>query len=97
MWGKCWHQMMRRACGESGRQVRGFLGLKKGGLASRYSQIWIAFAVSAIAHHGGAMTGAFEDGGLSQAVYFMVQPLGFMFEDFIIYLGKSLGIKESGE
>lgn len=96
MWGSCWHQMMRRPCGEGGRIVRDLFRFKKGGFLSRYSQVWVAFLVSAMSHHVGAVVGLFEDGGFWQAVYFMVQPVGFMVEDLVMFVGRKAGIEESG-
>jgi len=63
---------------------------------SRYSSVWVGFFVSAISNHTGAMVGCFEDGGYWQAVYFMMQPVGIMAEDFAVFLGKAAGIRESG-
>ncbi|KAH7304852.1 membrane bound O-acyl transferase family-domain-containing protein [Rhexocercosporidium sp. MPI-PUGE-AT-0058] len=95
MWGTCWHQLMRRPCSEGGRIFKQLFGLKKGSFASRYSQIWIAFLISTIVHHAGAVVAMFEDGGYWQIVYFMIQPVGIMAEDFTIYLGKKMGFGES--
>lgn len=96
MWGKCWHQIMRRPCSEAGRIVNQICGFRKGSFASRYSQIWVAFAVSAAMHHAGARMGCFKDGGLLQAAYFMIQPVAFMAEDFAMWAGKRMGMKDSG-
>ncbi|KUJ17180.1 uncharacterized protein LY89DRAFT_73285 [Mollisia scopiformis] len=96
MWGRCWHQMMRRPCSEAGRIVKNIFGFRKGGFMSRYSQIWVGFAVSALAHQAGAKVGMYQDGGYWQAVYFMTQPLAIMFEDGIMALGRRAGVKSSG-
>ncbi|KAJ5047056.1 uncharacterized protein L3040_002900 [Drepanopeziza brunnea f. sp. 'multigermtubi'] len=96
MWGKCWHQMMRRPCAEAGRITKEACGLRKGTFGSRYSQIWIGFAMSALIHHAGATVSMFADGGYWQAMFFMVQPVGIMFEDGIIEAGKRFGLKDSG-
>jgi hypothetical protein len=97
MWGTCWHQLMRRPCSEAGRIVTKICGFEKGSFSSRYSQIWVAFAVSAVSHHMGAKLGCFEDGGFWQAVYFLVQPVGIMGEDFVIWVGKKMGFGETGK
>lgn len=97
MWGRCWHQMMRRPCSEAGRIVKNIFGFRKGGFMSRYSQIWIGFVVSVLAHHAGAKMGMYEDGGYWQAVYFMLQPVAIMFEDGLIALGKRRGLRSSGK
>ncbi|KAG4427072.1 hypothetical protein IFR05_017445, partial [Cadophora sp. M221] len=84
MWGTCWHQLMRRPCSEGGRITKQLFGLKKGSFTSRYSQIWIAFLISTSTHHTGAVIGMYEDGGFWQMVYFMMQPVGIMVEDFVV-------------
>ncbi|KAH6718771.1 membrane bound O-acyl transferase family-domain-containing protein [Leptodontidium sp. MPI-SDFR-AT-0119] len=95
MWGTCWHQLMRRPCSEGGRITKQLFGLKKGSFASRYSQIWIAFLISTSTHHTGAVIGMFEDGGFWQMVYFMIQPVGIMLEDFVVHVGRKMGWRES--
>ncbi|KAL3421640.1 tat pathway signal sequence [Phlyctema vagabunda] len=95
MWGVCWHQMMRRPCGEAGRQVKRLLGLKTGGFASRYTQIGVAFVVSGLMHHLGAVKNRWDDGGTHQMLYFLMQPLAYIFEDLVISIGKQRGIKSS--
>ncbi|KAK0114838.1 hypothetical protein ONS96_013320 [Cadophora gregata f. sp. sojae] len=95
MWGSCWHQMMRRPCAEAGRITKLVCGFRTGSFASRYSQIWVGFAVSAAIHHAGAIVGMFEDNGWWQAVYFMRQPLGIMIEDGVIGIGRRCGIRPS--
>jgi hypothetical protein len=97
LWGSCWHQMLRRQGTEAGRIVKEMFGFKKGTFMSRYSQLWMAFILSTAVHQASAMTGAYEDGGWNQAIYFMVQPVGIMFEDGVIGLGKMMGLKESGK
>jgi hypothetical protein len=96
MWGTCWHQLMRRPCSEAGRIMNQICGFRKGGFASRYSQIWVAFAVSAGMHHAGATMGRFRDGGYWQGVFFMVQPVAIMGEDFVMWVARKMGIMESG-
>ncbi|MAD83656.1 MAG: hypothetical protein CL912_11910 [Deltaproteobacteria bacterium] len=55
MWGSCWHQLMRWPCAEAGKIVKSLRRFRTGSFASRYSQIWIGFAVSAMIHHAGAV------------------------------------------
>ncbi|KUJ07503.1 uncharacterized protein LY89DRAFT_742739 [Mollisia scopiformis] len=96
MWGRCWHQCMRRPSGEAGRVVKETFRLKDGTYLSRYSQICIGFLVSALSHHAGATVGCFEDGGAWQFTYFMLQPAGIMLEDLAIYIGKKCGLRPDG-
>ncbi|KAF8852861.1 hypothetical protein BDZ45DRAFT_807110 [Acephala macrosclerotiorum] len=92
MWGRCWHQCMRRPCSEVGRIAKKMLKLRDGSFLSRYSQIWVGFLVSALSHHAGATVGCFEDGGLWQFVYFMLQPAGIMVEDLVIHIWERCGL-----
>ncbi|KAH7403907.1 membrane bound O-acyl transferase family-domain-containing protein [Cadophora sp. MPI-SDFR-AT-0126] len=95
MWGSCWHQMMRRLCAEAGRITKSICGFRTGSFASRYSQIWVGFAVSAAIHHAGAIVGMFEDDGWLQSLYFLVQPVGIMFEDGVMGIARRFGIRAS--
>ena len=88
---------MRRPCSEAGRIIKETCGFKTGGFLSKYSQIWVGFAFSALSHHAGAVVGRFEDGGRWQVGFFMVQPAGIMLEDLVIWAGKTIGIEESCE
>lgn len=96
MWGRCWHQCMRRPCSEAGRIVKTIFGLRDGSFMSRYSQLWVGFLVSALSHHAGATVGCFEDGGYWQLVYFMLQPAGIMLEDLMIHVGRIYGVEKNG-
>lgn len=71
--------------------------MRKGSFGSRYLQVWVGFAVSALLHQAGAMVGCFAEGGKWQGIYFMVQPVGIMIEDAAIHIGKSAGIQDSGK
>lgn len=98
MWGTCWHQLMRRQCGEAGRIVVNLFGFRKGSFMSKYSQVWIGFLVSTFAHHIGGVHGGYgKEECYNQFLYFMIQPAGIMFEDFVIFWAKKLGLKESGK
>lgn len=97
LWGNCWHQMMRRMCSSTGKFVKRICGFRTGGFMSRYSKVWVAFFMSALVHHFGAITVSFEDGGFWQAIFFMAQPIAFMAEDFVLYLGRAAGIQSGGE
>lgn len=62
MWGRCWHQWVRRPGSEAGRIVNKTCGFRNASFMSRYSQVWVAFALSAAMHHAGAVMGCFADG-----------------------------------
>jgi hypothetical protein len=97
IWGTCWHQMLRRPCSQAGLALTRFLRLEKGSFASRYTQLWVAFVVSTLFHHLGAITAMFEDGGYHQACFFLIQPVAIMFEDSVIWYCARLGLRESSE
>jgi hypothetical protein len=63
---------------------------------SWYSQVWVAFAVSAATHHAGAVVGCFEDGGLSQGTLFHGATSGYHQRGWVIGLGETVGGKENG-
>ncbi|KAK0104984.1 hypothetical protein ONS95_004646 [Cadophora gregata] len=77
MWGSCWHQLMRRPCAEGGKVVKSYCGFRTGSFTSRYSQIWVGFAVSAAIHHAGAIV-SMLDNSRWQVFYFCIQPMGIM-------------------
>ena len=96
MWGSCWHQLMRWPCAEAGKIVKSLCRFRTGSFASRYSQIWIGFAVSAMIHHAGAVVSMLEDNGRWQAVYFCIQPIGIMIEDGVMGIARRYGIQMTG-
>ena len=69
--------------------------IKSGTLVSRYAQLYLAFAASAFLHHFPSLIHG--TGDRNQLVYFLIQPLAITFEDFVIYLGKRTGVKNSCE
>nr|GAT54712.1 predicted protein [Mycena chlorophos] len=91
-WGRTWHQVMRRFVSAHGRRVVQALNLKRGSNASSYTQLYVAFLISAIIHyipeviamrswHGGAF------------IFFTSQALAITCEDFVIWLGRRAGLE----
>ena len=74
-----------------------FVSIRKGSLTSRYSKLYLAFTASAFLHHFPSFIhGIGRDAdSQDQLIYFLIQPLAITFEDFIIYLGRKAGVKES--
>lgn len=94
-WGRLWHQFVRRYCTSFGLGLVKIGGFKKGSFASKYTQLWAAFMVSAIMHAPPALHWA--DHGFWQAVLFLSQPAAIMVEDFVILCGKRMGLRDNGE
>jgi len=78
-WGYCWHQFLRRLFETSSSVVTSVLGIKKGTFLSRYTQLYIAFFVSACIHHIGTLNLPYDpatEGGKLQFAFFMLQAVG---------------------
>ena len=97
VWGRFYHQWLRRILSTAGMLVNKLSGIRRGSTASFYPQLLVGFGVSALIHMIGAMVGSFDDGGFGQAMFFLVQPLGIVVEESVIQIGKRLGIQKSGE
>jgi Membrane bound O-acyl transferase family len=96
-WGRFYHQWLRRNVSTAGMLVNKLFGFKQGSVANRYSQLIVAFAVSAFFHHVGAFVGCYKDDGFWQASFFLVQPVGIIVEENVISMGRKLGIRKTGE
>jgi hypothetical protein len=57
----------------------------------------MAFMATSFVHHTGAMNLTTTSGrnNLDQVAFFMLQPVAITAEDFVVYLGKKAGLKES--
>ncbi|KAG5714972.1 hypothetical protein E4T56_gene5371 [Termitomyces sp. T112] len=90
LWGRTWHQMMRRYLSEIGKTVTQFVGFKKGSLFSSYTQLLVGFIVSGMMHSfGDAMVGWKHLG--ASFPFFVVQVLGIIAEDTVIGIASRLG------
>ncbi|KAF9698500.1 hypothetical protein EKO04_003829 [Ascochyta lentis] len=95
-WSVVWHQQCRRVCsGPSIFIVRDVLHLRKGSFASRYLQLFIAFAISGLVHGGASMLyhNSYEDDGAMKA--FLAQAVIIFVEDHLVVFGKRAGLKDS--
>ncbi|KAL2066309.1 hypothetical protein VTL71DRAFT_2380 [Oculimacula yallundae] len=97
LWGKFWHQLIRRNLGIPFRVLRTYMPIKRGTLASKYLQLYLAFITSGLIHHLGAMNlaSSSSDKNLLQLAYFFMQPIAITFEDVVINFGKKAGIQKS--
>ena len=97
VWGKCWHQWLRRNCSTAGKLVSRFLGFKERSFVSGWTQISVAFAVSALIHQLGALASCHDDGGFWQATFFLSQPIGIAVETLAKAMGTRVGIKQTSK
>ncbi|KAF7325630.1 MBOAT-2 domain-containing protein [Mycena kentingensis (nom. inval.)] len=92
LWGRAWHQLMRRFVSAHGRRLVEILGLRRGGNPSAYTQLFVAFFLPAIVHYG-AETMAFRSWHGGSLTFFMLQPFAIMLEDLVLYLGRRAGLE----
>jgi hypothetical protein len=64
---------------------------------SRYLQLYLSFFISASMHHVGALNTPYVPTVKHQFLFFMLQPVAITFEDYVIHVGRTLGIRPSGE
>ncbi|KAJ7231167.1 membrane bound O-acyl transferase family-domain-containing protein [Mycena haematopus] len=94
LWGRAWHQLMRRFVSTHGKYLaQGALGLRSGSNASSYVQLYTAFALSASIHYG-AETMALRSWHGGALAFFMLQPCVIMLEDFVIFATRKAGMRE---
>ncbi|KAG6835667.1 hypothetical protein H0H93_015926 [Arthromyces matolae] len=87
LWGRTWHQMMRRYISSVGKAVTQVAGFKKGTLLSAYTQLLVGFIVSGVMHSfGDAMVGWQYLG--ASFPFFVMQPFAIIAEDIIIGLAR---------
>ncbi|KAF9780800.1 membrane bound O-acyl transferase family-domain-containing protein [Thelephora terrestris] len=90
LWGRTWHQTLRPMVSGFGKLVANkLLKFPRGTNRSSYTQLYIAFFLSAILHFGG------EYMCERRMVYrsfkfFLLQAVAITFEDFVIFIGKRL-------
>ncbi|KAH7870920.1 membrane bound O-acyl transferase family-domain-containing protein [Lentinula edodes] len=91
-WGKFWHQMIRRYVTSIGKFVCRQLGFQPGTWLSSYTQLYIAFFVSAILHCFGDVMVGWEYLGASFP-FFISQAFGITLEDIVIDVVRRLGLR----
>ncbi|KAK7024729.1 MBOAT-2 domain-containing protein [Favolaschia claudopus] len=95
LWGRVWHQIMRRFVSTHGKFLAyNILHLKPGTNASSYVQLFTAFFLSTTIHYGAEIM-AFRNFTGGAPAFFMLQPCIIMLEDFVLFLGRSAGIRQS--
>ncbi|KAK7018260.1 putative acetyltransferase [Favolaschia claudopus] len=95
-WGRTWHQFLRRWVSTHGKFLARTLGLRKGTNASAYTQLYIAFLLSALLHvvSDYMMHRSFAASGSLK--FFLLQPLAITVEDFVLFVGRKLGLRMLG-
>ncbi|TFK66742.1 hypothetical protein BDN72DRAFT_961526 [Pluteus cervinus] len=92
-WGRTWHQNMRAFLTSFGKYTTRMLGLKPRTSASSYTQLYVAFALSAAIHSlGGDRMLGLEYLGCS-VPFFMSQAIAITFEDMVIAVVQRRGVK----
>ncbi|KAF7341226.1 hypothetical protein MVEN_01858000 [Mycena venus] len=92
LWGRARHQLMRRFVTTHGKFLaHRVLGLRPGTNAS-YVQLFTAFALSASVHYGAEVMALRSWHGGAFA-FFMLQPCAIMLEDFVLYVTRSVGLR----
>jgi hypothetical protein len=92
MWGVVWHQNFRQMLSIHGLFIaRDVLGLRKGSFASKYVQLAVAFALSAVIHEFGSVMASGHDCG--EWRFFLSQVVAIFIEDQVVDAAAALGIK----
>jgi hypothetical protein len=92
MWGKVWHQMLRRIITDiNDKLYKDILKLQKGSFLSKYLQLFTAFFVSATAHVLGSLVLMGSEG--SEYFFFVSQAVVILVEDHILSLGRKIGLE----
>ena len=94
-WGKLWHQYLRRFFEVANHNLLSLLHIKRGTTLSKYFQIYMAFFLSALFHHVGALNIPYFETVSYQFLFFVLQPVCITIEDVAIALGKRAGVKDS--
>jgi hypothetical protein len=95
-WSQVWHQQMRRLCASPGIWVaRDLLRLRRGSFSSKYTQLFVGFAVSGGIHAGAAMLCHASRQDDDAMRVFMYQAVLIFVEDHAIELGKKCGLRDS--
>ncbi|KAF2489059.1 hypothetical protein BU16DRAFT_544479 [Lophium mytilinum] len=86
MWSDVYHQVLRRMLQQPAIRFIRLLRLRKGSLASRYSQLYVSFAISCLFHEFQIFNVTRKDSG--ELAFFMSQPLAITAEDLVQWAWK---------
>ncbi|EKM57183.1 uncharacterized protein PHACADRAFT_119470 [Phanerochaete carnosa HHB-10118-sp] len=93
-WGRVWHQQLRRVTSGVGRYAARTLGCAPGTWSSSRVQLFVGFAVSGLSHIPGDTMVDPKWTGCS-FWFFPAQAAAITIEDFVVALGKRLGLRDS--
>ncbi|KAF5314880.1 hypothetical protein D9619_007492 [Psilocybe cf. subviscida] len=93
VWGRVWHQMMRKFVTAHGSAAADILHLPKGKFRT-YFQLYVAFFVSGILHMAGDYMFLQNFAGVSLQ-FFLLQGIAITFEDALIGVAKRTGLANS--
>ncbi|RPD61545.1 hypothetical protein L227DRAFT_562600 [Lentinus tigrinus ALCF2SS1-6] len=91
LWGRTWHQNLRRHFSYWGKLVVRTLHIKRGTWLSSQTQVYTAFLLSALIHSFGDLMLGRQHFGRSFP-FFLANAMAITFEDAVIALGQSLGL-----
>lgn len=95
VWGKCYHQYLRRLFEQFNALLLNLFRIKRGTMTSRYMQLYGAFLFSALFHHIGALNLPYVYSVRYQFLFFMLQPVAIMVEDAVVALGSKMGFRSA--
>ena len=95
LWGNVWHQMMRRQCNFWGGLVCDLTGAQRGTLRRRYTDLYAAFLFSVVIHGISSLNLRSKEHAIYQGLFFGMQPLMITLEDFVIFVGKSVRLRQN--
>ncbi|KAK6063598.1 tat pathway signal sequence [Seiridium cupressi] len=84
-WGIFWHQTLRQKSGSPANYITySILGLRKGGVITRYTHLFLTFAVSAVIHLlAEEYPGGIDWNRSGTTRFFMTQAFGILLEDLV--------------
>ncbi|KAF8855219.1 hypothetical protein BDZ45DRAFT_715851 [Acephala macrosclerotiorum] len=88
MWSGVYHQNMRRMLSQPAIRIAKFLRLRKGTLASKYSQLYISFGISCLFHQFQMFNVTRHDTG--EFKFFMSQAVAVTAEDLVMWAWRKL-------
>ncbi|KAF5326880.1 hypothetical protein D9619_003995 [Psilocybe cf. subviscida] len=93
IWGRVWHQMLRKPVTGHANALADFLGLRKSTFTT-YFKLYVAFFVSGLIHYAGDYM-LHQDWAGQSVSFFVLQAVGITLEDALIATAKRAGFTAS--